>query len=100
MSSPIGVDAMDVGFVGLGKMGLPMVERLRAANHQVRFYARRPEVIEAGRQLGAEPAASVSDVASNVDVMIICVYSDAQVHELTLGPVMVSQINFAPIPRW
>lgn len=76
---------MRVGFIGLGTMGMPMLQRLRAAQHPVSFYARRTEVIEAAQRLGAELAASVNDLAANVEVMIVCVYSDAQVRELALG---------------
>ena len=36
-----------VGFVGAGRMGLPMVERLAAAGHDLVVYARRAEA--AGR---------------------------------------------------
>lgn len=86
MSRSVEPQTVRVGFVGLGQMGLPMVERLRAANYPVMFYARRSEAIDAGSQLGAQPAASVKDMADKVDVMILCVYSDEQVRELTLGP--------------
>jgi 3-hydroxyisobutyrate dehydrogenase-like beta-hydroxyacid dehydrogenase len=76
---------MHVGFVGLGEMGLPMVERLRAADHPVTFFARRPDAVDAGRALGAEAAASAAEAARDADVMIVCVYSDAQVRDLALG---------------
>lgn len=33
---------MRIGFIGLGGMGRPMVEHLRAAGHEVRVWARRP----------------------------------------------------------
>lgn len=40
---------MDVGFVGLGQMGRPMVERLKGAGHALKLYNRTrssPEVLE------------------------------------------------------
>ena len=64
-----------VGFLGAGQIGEPMVERLLAAGHQVRLYARRAEVRArlSAAQLVAEPA----DVAAS-DVVVSCLYSDAQ----------------------
>jgi 3-hydroxyisobutyrate dehydrogenase-like beta-hydroxyacid dehydrogenase len=66
---------VNVGMVGLGQMGMPMLERLRAAGHDVSFRARRPEVIRHAESLGAKPAADFADR----DAVIICVYSDDQV---------------------
>ena len=37
------VGSLRVGFVGAGRMGFPMVERLAAAGHDLVVYARRPE---------------------------------------------------------
>ena len=76
---------MNVGFVGLGEMGMPMVERLLGAGHEVTAFARRSEVIAAATVLGAQPVASAADAARAVELMIVCVYSDAQVRDLVLG---------------
>jgi 3-hydroxyisobutyrate dehydrogenase-like beta-hydroxyacid dehydrogenase len=65
-----------IGFVGAGHIGEPMVERLLAAGHRVRVYARRPEVRE--RLSGAELVDRARDIA-DCDVVISCLYSDAQV---------------------
>jgi 3-hydroxyisobutyrate dehydrogenase-like beta-hydroxyacid dehydrogenase len=67
-----------IGMVGLGEMGMPMLERLRAAGHEVSFRARRPEVIAHAEGLGAAPAADFADR----DAVVICVYSDEQVREV------------------
>ena len=68
---------MNIGMVGLGEMGMPMLERLRASGHDVSVRARRAEVIERAVGLGATAADDFSDR----DVVIICVYSDDQVRE-------------------
>jgi 3-hydroxyisobutyrate dehydrogenase-like beta-hydroxyacid dehydrogenase len=78
---------MRVGIVGLGEMGMPMLERLRAVGHEVAFRARRPEVIEAASSHGAEPVEGFGDC----DVVLICVYSDEQVHEV--APEIVSSMR-------
>jgi 3-hydroxyisobutyrate dehydrogenase-like beta-hydroxyacid dehydrogenase len=74
---------MHVGMIGLGSMGMPMLERLRAAGHDVSFRARRPEVIARAQGLGARPAADFADR----DAVIVCVYSDDQVREVGPGVV-------------
>ncbi len=62
-----------------------MVARLCGAGFPVTFYARRTETLDAGQRLGAEPALSPTAVAAVADVVILCLYSDAQVRELALG---------------
>jgi 3-hydroxyisobutyrate dehydrogenase-like beta-hydroxyacid dehydrogenase len=63
-----------------------MVARMRAAGHDVRVFARRPEVLDEARTLGAVPMASLAALAAVSDVAIVCVYSDDQVREVALGP--------------
>jgi 3-hydroxyisobutyrate dehydrogenase-like beta-hydroxyacid dehydrogenase len=72
---------VNVGMVGLGEMGMPMLERLRVAGHDVSFRARRPEVTARAESLGAKPAADFADR----DAVIICVYSDDQVRDAVPG---------------
>jgi 3-hydroxyisobutyrate dehydrogenase-like beta-hydroxyacid dehydrogenase len=78
---------VNVGMVGLGEMGMPMLERLRAAGHDVSFRARRPEVIARAESLGARPAEDFADR----DCVIICVYSDDQVREA--GPGIIARMR-------
>jgi 3-hydroxyisobutyrate dehydrogenase-like beta-hydroxyacid dehydrogenase len=78
---------MNVGLIGLGEMGLPMLERLRAAGHDVSFRARRPEVASRAQSLGARPAADFADR----DAVIICLYSDEQVRDV--GPGVVASMR-------
>ncbi len=49
-----------VGFVGAGRMGLPMVERLAAAGHDLVVYARRPETPAALDRLGVRPTTELT----------------------------------------
>jgi 3-hydroxyisobutyrate dehydrogenase-like beta-hydroxyacid dehydrogenase len=76
---------MRVGFVGAGRMGFPMVERLAAAGHDLVVYARRPEVKYALTGLGVRPTAELTEAADGVDVLLLCVFSDAQLSEIA-GP--------------
>src|ERR1700761_1001810 len=58
---------MDIGFIGLGKMGLPMARRLVEAKHQLVVFDTRKEAVDALVKLGAQAAASPKDVADRVE---------------------------------
>lgn len=61
---------MDVGFVGLGNMGLPMAARLVAAGHRVVVYDVAAAAVEALEERGAQRAASVRELADRVDTVM------------------------------
>ncbi|OLT18682.1 hypothetical protein BJF78_00890 [Pseudonocardia sp. CNS-139] len=74
-------------------MGGPMVERLLAAGHPVHLHARRPEVRARFAALGAtvtdDPHAAVRPAA----VVLVCLYSDAQLREVALTGGLVSSMS-------
>ncbi len=70
---------MQLGFVGLGAMGLPMTRHLLEAGHQVAVSSRSPGPIAEAVSLGAVEAASPAEVARASDVVILCVPSSPQV---------------------
>ena len=74
-----------VGFIGAGQLGEPMVARLLNAGHHVLVHARRPEVRERVTSTGATLAASVAELAQRSDILISCLFSDAQLRECGLG---------------
>ncbi|TME43827.1 MAG: NAD(P)-dependent oxidoreductase, partial [Chloroflexi bacterium] len=49
---------MEVGFIGLGKMGRPMTLRLLAAGHTVHVFNRSRGAVDALAKEGATPADS------------------------------------------
>jgi 3-hydroxyisobutyrate dehydrogenase len=73
-----------VGFVGAGRIGGPMISRVAEAGHEVRVLVRAPEKAEAVRKLGAQPVTGLPEVADRADAVIVCVFSDEQVHEVCL----------------
>jgi 3-hydroxyisobutyrate dehydrogenase-like beta-hydroxyacid dehydrogenase len=75
-----------VGFLGAGQLGEPMVERLLGAGRDVVVYARRAETRRRLEAKGAAIADSVADLARGSDVLISCLFSDAQLSETGLGP--------------
>jgi 3-hydroxyisobutyrate dehydrogenase-like beta-hydroxyacid dehydrogenase len=75
-----------IGFLGAGRLGEPMVKRLLGAGHPVVVYARRGEVRERLSNEGARLVDSVADVSAQSDILISCLFSDAQLQEVTAGP--------------
>lgn len=75
-----------VGFLGAGQLGEPMVGRLLGAGHDVAVYARREEVRLRLESKGAAMADTVADLARGSDILISCLFSDAQLIETGLGP--------------
>jgi len=58
---------MRLGFVGLGKMGMNMVQRLLRDGHEVVGYARTPESVRKAEEKGAEGASSLEDMIGKLD---------------------------------
>jgi 3-hydroxyisobutyrate dehydrogenase-like beta-hydroxyacid dehydrogenase len=62
--------AMDIGFIGLGRMGFHMARRLIEAQHRLVVCDTRTEAVERLMALGATPAASPKDVADRVETVM------------------------------
>lgn len=76
---------MRVGFIGVGSMGRPMLERIVAAGHDTSFYARRAEVVADAELTGARAVATVAELGAGSDLVVVCVFTDDQVHEVCVG---------------
>lgn len=77
-----------IGFVGAGRMGAPMVARLVAGAHEVRALGRSPERRAELSEAGAQPFATIEEVA-DADAVFVCVFTDDQVREVCLdGPLL------------
>jgi 3-hydroxyisobutyrate dehydrogenase/2-hydroxy-3-oxopropionate reductase len=61
---------MEVGFIGLGKMGKPMVRRLLAAGHTVHVHNRSSQAVTELVASGAKDAGSAAGVAERADVIL------------------------------
>jgi 2-hydroxy-3-oxopropionate reductase len=75
---------MDVGFIGLGIMGRPMVRRLIEGSHQLFLYDHKPvpeEFLSAGAIAGSSPA----DVAKNSEILITMLPDTPDVEEVLFG---------------
>lgn len=73
-----------IGFIGAGRMGMPMVKRLLGAGHEVRVLGRSDESRSAIESTGAHAVSDVSEVGIDVDLVTVCVFTDAQVREVCL----------------
>jgi len=76
---------MRVGFVGLGRMGLPMARNLLGAGHELVVHSRESQAVAQLVRDGARSAASPREVASSVDVFCSCRVSPEQSIEVFLG---------------
>ncbi|HEU0132922.1 MAG TPA: NAD(P)-dependent oxidoreductase [Mycobacteriales bacterium] len=70
---------MDVGFVGLGVMGLPMARHLVTAGHRVTVASRSPGPVADAVAFGAVDGGSARGVAEASSVVVLCVPSSPDV---------------------
>src|ERR1700747_2533659 len=61
---------MDIGFIGLGRMGFPMARRLVEARHQLVVFDTRKNVLDRFVALGAQAASSPKDVADRCETVM------------------------------
>jgi 3-hydroxyisobutyrate dehydrogenase-like beta-hydroxyacid dehydrogenase len=61
---------MEIGFIGLGKMGFPMARRLVEAKHQLVVFDTRKEAVDQLIKLGAQAASSPRDVADRTETVM------------------------------
>ena len=61
---------MEIGFIGLGKMGFPMARRLIEARHALVVFDTRREAVDRLVALGAEAASSPKDVADRTETVM------------------------------
>ena len=76
---------MKVGFIGLGKMGMPMSRRLLSAGFQLTVHNRSRGKVEELVQQGAHPAISAAEVATAADIVLTCLPDVPTVEEVFLG---------------
>lgn len=75
-----------IGWIGVGKMGQPMVRRLLAKQHRVAVFDRDLRNMEAVIPDGAEPAGSVSELLGKADIIMSMIPNDDVLRALVFGP--------------
>src|SRR3954452_6756046 len=61
---------MEIGFIGLGKMGFPMARRLIEAGHQLTVFDTRKEASDRLVALGAQAASSPKEIADRCETVM------------------------------
>jgi len=95
---------MKIGFIGLGIMGRPMALNLLQGGHQLTVWARRAESMQPLLDAGAQGAASATEAARGVDLVISMVADAPDVAQVmravataaTPGLVAVDMSTIAP----
>lgn len=77
---------MRIGFVGPGRMGGPMLDRLVAAGHDATVLVRRPEARAVWEAAGVAAADTVAETVRDADAVFVVVLTDEQVRSVCLGP--------------
>ncbi len=66
---------MQCGFIGLGMLGARMARQVLEAGHDLKVFDLDPTAVEKLVAKGATGAASVTEAANQVDVLITCLPS-------------------------
>jgi 2-hydroxy-3-oxopropionate reductase len=75
----------NLGFVGLGIMGRPMLNNLLKAGHTVVAYTRNAKVLDASVGAGAQRAMSIRDVGERAEIIFTMLPDGPEVEEVVLG---------------
>lgn len=98
------LDGRRIGFIGAGRIGAPMVQALAARGAQVSVYARRAQARDELTGQGCRAVANIADLGGDNDLVISCVFSDAQFESIadqiaaivTPGSVFASHTTGSP----
>src|SRR5579864_3189758 len=74
-----------IGFIGIGRMGMPMASRLIAAGHVLTVFDLNPAAIAEIRAKGAETVGSPSEVASRAEIVMVSLPRPEIVRQVALG---------------
>ncbi|MBO0758218.1 MAG: NAD(P)-binding domain-containing protein, partial [Bradyrhizobiaceae bacterium] len=77
---------MKLAFIGCGAMGAPIVERLIAADHNVRIFDPNPSATAPLVQCGAFAAKSPRDATTGSRIAFACLPSPEVSRSVALGP--------------
>jgi len=87
-----GIEAMKVGVIGLGSMGLGIACSLAGAGLVTKGYDINPEAVRKLSQAGGLPADSAADAAHEVDALVVVVVNAAQTEATLFGEAGVASL--------
>jgi len=77
---------LEVGFIGVGRMGGPLARRLINARFPLTVFDTNKTAVDSFVASGARPATSAAAVASLCAIVITCLPTPSIVHNVALGP--------------
>ena len=86
---------MKIGFIGLGRMGQGMARNLAKAGVELLVYDSNPDAVKSLVDAGAQAAASVAELASQVGVVFTSLPGPVQIEQVVLGAGGILE-NMAP----
>jgi 3-hydroxyisobutyrate dehydrogenase-like beta-hydroxyacid dehydrogenase len=78
-------DKLRLGYVGVGLMGLPMVQRLAPMGYAIRAYDIVPARVAAAAAAGAKAASSPADVVQGADLVLLNLPTTEAVEQAVFG---------------
>jgi 3-hydroxyisobutyrate dehydrogenase-like beta-hydroxyacid dehydrogenase len=87
------MSGLELGFVGVGRMGGPMSERLLAAGYSLTIFDTDTANVEALVKKGAKKASSAAEVASAADIVLMSLPTPDIVRSVALGEKGVARGN-------
>ena len=75
----------EIGFIGLGIMGKPMVKNLLMSGYKVSFFARRKKIINEISAIGGTYVKNISDLPKSCKVIILNLPKSNDVYSIVLG---------------
>ena len=77
---------MKVGFIGLGRMGLPMTRNLLKKGFDVTVLSRSRGPVEQALAEGAKEAVNLKQMAAEMDIVCTCLPMPDTIETVYLGP--------------
>lgn len=74
-----------VGFIGLGRVGLPLARNVLKAGFDLKVYNRSADKMEPLLQEGAVGTSSPKEASTDVDLVFSCLMDDQSMFDFTLG---------------
>ena len=75
----------EIGFIGLGIMGKPMIINLLKSGYKVKFFARRKSVAKNVRSKGGIQCSSISSLTSTCKIIFLNLTDDKAINEVVFG---------------
>jgi 3-hydroxyisobutyrate dehydrogenase-like beta-hydroxyacid dehydrogenase len=82
-----------IAWIGAGKMGLPICKRLKAAGHELRVLARRPEQTATLSALGFATAPTVPELIAGADIVFTAVSDDIALNDVVLNTAFTTAVS-------